>query len=110
MAGAAGYISATLSRFGITLSAVEMDVLLVDYQLQADTEYTAETAIPIKRAIVGIIPQILATPDVTEDGFARKYDRAAVAKFCSWLAGTIGEPDPFAEGPTDQIMDMSNIW
>lgn len=109
MATIGGYITSTLARFGVELTTDEVDVLLLDHGLESATEYTAESGLLAKWALVAFIPQLLAMPDVTEDGYSKKYDRGAIIKFLSFLSTSIGVPDPLAD-PSDSVTNMSEIW
>lgn len=106
------YVEGKLARVGLDIGNVELTVALdtqeVDDLTPCDTSDALATA---KRIIVGVIPELLLLPDVTEGGMSIKRDRAAIAKYygllCSEL-GIVNRLDAPAESPT--VSDRSYLW
>lgn len=99
---------AQLAKFGaddsdITMIMLENDIP-VDYQVtgKADT-------IVLKRAMFQFLPGMMAgLTDITEGGYSRKWNIAALKLWLSAIATEIGKPDPFAEAPA--IITGRKVW
>lgn len=110
MATIGGFISAKLQRLGIRLTGDELEVLLVDSGLTGSESYTTENAGAAKLAILTVIPEILAMPDISEDSFSFKFNSDAVIKYIALLSSELGVNNPMEEGANDEINDASYIW
>jgi hypothetical protein len=103
------YLKATLTRYNIDLSDAEVDAALIDQGLNPVNQYTADASRPTKLAIVEIIPGLLLSPDITEGGYAVKWDRGAVKAYYSLLCSQLGKPDLLSPAQP-KIRSKSNLW
>lgn len=103
------YISAELARLNLKLSDDTIQAKLIDFNLAGSDDYSTSNSTYAKWLIVDVIPEILAMPDISEDSLSIKYDRSAVMKYCSLLAGKIGVPDPFASNDS-LVYNASGLW
>ena len=99
------FIQAKLASFNVELSDIEMAALLVDNGILESATYETKAA---KIALVGIIPEILLKPDITEGGFSIKYDKAAILKYYSMLCKELGLKNALVEQP--KVVNKSNLW
>jgi|SRR5215217_9701761 len=90
------YFEAKLLRYNIELSEVETEAALIEQGLDPTSYYTPGSTIQVKTAIVKILPELLLKPDITEGGYAEKWDKGAVKLFYSLLCAELGLPDVFA--------------
>lgn len=107
MATVREFVDIKLKRLSIELASVELDVLLltngVDDNTQCDT-----TSLPVaKRILMAALSELLAMPDVTEGGYAIKWDRAAVGVYLNQLRDELG----IIPASTSAIVqDKSYLW
>ena len=101
-------ISDTLARYNIELSEAEIDSKLIEQGLVPTDPFTAEASRPVKLAIVGVIPELLLMPDVTEGGYSVKYDKGALMRYYALLCSELGIPDKI--NPQPKIRSKSCIW
>lgn len=89
-------VESKLLRYNIELSEVELDGYIIDQGMNPGDEYTSDATLSTKLLYFALLPELLLAPDITEGGFARKWDRAAIKTFISLLAKELGKDDPFA--------------
>lgn len=102
------YIQAKLERYNIELTEAEIDAILADNELVGTDNYSSTVSTPIKLAIVKCIPELLLQPDITEGGFSRKFDKAAIISYYSMLCKELGVEDQLSPKPT--LKNASNRW
>lgn len=108
MATVRASIESKLASFGIELSSVDMDVLLVDANVNGTEEYSTATALGAKKVIANAIPELLLKADVTEGGYSVKWDKAGITAYYGVLCNELGLPNKLDKTPT--IQDRSNFW
>lgn len=106
MATLKAVITAKLQRFGADISDAEMSAFLTDAGVDGDAEYTSNSQKTMKKALVRIIPEILAMPDVSEGGFSLKLDRNGLKAYLSTLSNELG----VADQSKTVFKNISNRW
>lgn len=101
-------IESKLATFGIELSSVEIDVLLVDANVTGTAMYSSATALGAKKVIANAIPELLLKADVTEGGYSIKWDKTGIEKYYAILCAELGMDNKLVKTPT--IQDRSNYW
>lgn len=109
MASITAVITDSLNPFSIELSAVRLERLLVDADLDGSTVYTKDKAQAVKGVLVTVVSDLLAMPDVTEGGYSVKWDRTAVSIYLSQLRAELGIT-PVATNGTPTVSDRSYLW
>lgn len=91
------YLMAQLSKFGLT--SEDIDILILDSGLNGNEPVNGKPdTIVIKKGIFTNLPGMIAgLADITEGGYSRKWNYAALKAWISILAGELGLDDPFAE-------------
>ena len=102
------YIKSKLERYNIELTEAELDALLADNDLVGPDTYSSSASRAVKLAIVKCIPELLVQPDITEGGFSRKFDKAAIISYYSMLCKELGVEDQLSPKPT--LKNASNRW
>lgn len=102
------YIQAKLDRYNIELSEAEIDAILAYNDLVGPDTYSSSASRAVKLAIVKCIPELLLQPDITEGGFSRKFDKAAVIAYYSMLCKELGVEDQLT--PKPNLKNISNRW
>ncbi len=102
------FLKAKLNRYGIDASDNEMEVATIDAGVAGDyttAPYEAENATAPKKALVFMVRDILAQPDVSEGEYSANWDRSSVQKLHDSLCREIG-----LENTQPTVQDLSNIW
>lgn len=105
-----GYISSKLAKFYLNTTDDELEAALAESEIDGTLEYDKTTARGANIVLLGIIPELLATPDVSEDSFSVKFNREAIIQFCALIAGRYGLNDPLATSQDATVINQSNIW
>lgn len=105
-----GYISSKLGKLYLNTTDEELEAALAELETDGDAEYNKDTARGANIVLLGIIPELLAMPDIAEDSFSVKFNRDAIVKFCAIIAGRYGINDPLATPSEDSIIDQSHVW
>lgn len=103
------FIVAKLTRYNIELSDIELAAALTEQGLIASDEYSAAAARPLKLVIVALIPELLLMPDVTEGGYANKWDKVGIKAYYSLLCKELGIKDELAPA-RPIISNASSRW
>lgn len=99
------FIQAKLASFNVELSDLELKALLVDNGINELDDYETKAA---KKALVGIIPEILLKPDITEGGFSIKWDKGAIEKYYGMLCKELGLKNQLIQQP--KVVNKSYLW
>lgn len=99
------FIQAKLASFNVELSDFEMEALLVDNNLTLVSEYEPIAA---KQVLLGVIPELLLKPDVSEGGFSMKFDKTAIEKYYALLCQELGVKNKLIQQP--KVVNKSNLW
>lgn len=98
------YITATLSRFNVSES--EIDLILLNQNLIDTDTVEVETA---RLAMFREIPLFMPLANVSEGGMSISWNIAAVRTWYSLLAQQLGEPDLLKEPANDSVEDVSYL-
>lgn len=109
MAKTGDYIKLLLSKYGVSLSADEFTIMLLNNDINQATDYTKDQAVLVDTVIYNIIPQLLLMPDESVGDASQKWDRNGIKAFYSIIAKKLGLPDLLAEGQPI-IVDKSYLW
>jgi len=99
------FIQAKLASFNVELSDIELKALLVDNGISEADTYETKAA---KTALVGIIPELLLKPDITEGGFSVKWDKGAIMNYYGLLCKELGLKNQLIEQP--KVKNKSYLW
>ena len=102
------YIVTKLATFGYSISDNEITALEVEAGVDTSATYTSSDVATVKRAMVGIIPSLLARPKVTEGGYSVEYNPAGLAKYYEMLCIDLGIENTLA--PKPKIKNHSDRW
>lgn len=94
-------ITAKLHRFGVEMTSTEIEAVLAD--VSAGNGYNETET---KEALLKVIPELLITPSVSEDGFSRKWDIEGLKAYVQMLAKELGKPNPLAP----KVKNISDRW
>lgn len=109
MATVAEVIERKLAKLHIDLDQTQLDELEVDFDLNMGAAYSKANATQVKKALLQLISDLLAMPDVTEGGFSLKYNREGVSAYLSSLREELGITIvQTATVPT--VTDKSYLW
>lgn len=100
------YFQIKSKDLGITISEQRMNVFLLSNSLNGEMNVTPESAKELDKSFLGIILNLLITPDISEDDYSVKYDRKAIE---SWYAAEcirLGVQNGLNKGK-NQVKDMS---
>ena len=103
------FIQSKLSKFGASVDGNELESLLLLNSIAADEVYTTTNSIKAYKAIHGYIPELLATPDITEGGFSMRLDRTAIMQYYQLLCDQLGLENKLA-AKQPKVRDKSNRW
>ncbi len=110
MATVKGYISSKVNKLYLKISDDELDAALAESEVDGDATYDNTTARGANIVLLGIMPELLAMPDIAEDSLSVKFDRDAILKFCSLIAAKYSLNDPFEVDQQNSIVNISDIW
>ncbi|ARK08872.1 DUF6706 family protein [Fibrella sp. ES10-3-2-2] len=99
-------IAAKVQSFGLDLDEVELKGLLVDHDVDGELEYDKAWKEPVKKLLLDYLSTILARPDVTEGGYAVKWDRTGVATYIARLETDLG----LTTKPAIVISSAEDMW
>ncbi|WP_392436461.1 DUF6706 family protein [Cruoricaptor ignavus] len=99
------YLTATLSRFGLNGSDVEL--LMVNQGLEADG---AADAADMKLALYTEFTSIIPLADISEGGYSVRWNMDAVKLWYSNLARELGKENVLDEMIQEDINDASWRW
>jgi len=102
-------VESRLNRYHIELDAVELDVMIANAGLAAADIYTSAHDVTIKTAFVSIIPELLLMPDVSDEGYSRKWSRESIIAYYKILRSELGLDMP-TETAQPTIKNASNFW
>lgn len=108
MVTAKGYISSKLAKFYLSVTDEELDAHLIEFGLDADDAYTKDNAATINAALIGIVPELLAAPDISEDSFSIKRNPDSIRAYIRFLCDKYGLSSPFPS--EDSVFNASNLW
>lgn len=99
------YLTATLSRFGLT----ETDVNLII--LNQDINEVGNVSVPeMKAALYSEFTSIIPLADVSEGGYSIKWNMEAIKLWYSQLANELGRDNILDGLSADEINDASWRW
>lgn len=102
------YIETKLATYGVELSREEVYILITDAGLQESSEYTADSALSAKKALVNVIPELLLRANVTEGGYSVSWNIDGIKAFYRLLCGETGMEDKLTYQP--KVKDRSSLW
>ena len=100
------YIKSKFQSFGIQLSEAEILDLSLNESFSLEDEVTITNTDAVNIAIAGLIPSVLARPDVSESGFSMKVNIEGIKSYYSFLCRTYG----IEATSLSTISDASNSW
>ncbi|AUD00939.1 DUF6706 family protein [Spirosoma pollinicola] len=106
MASISETITDRLAVYSIELTPVRLDTLLVDQDLNGPDTYSKAQSAAVKTALLSVLTDLLAMPDVTEGGMSLKWDRSAVQVYCNQLRSDLG----LTATSEPSVVDRSNLW
>lgn len=98
------YITATLSRFNISES--EIDLIMLNQNVIAPDEVDVEAA---RLAMFREIPLFIPLANISEGEMSVSWNIAAIKIWYSLLAQQLGEPDLLKEPANDSVEDVSYL-
>lgn len=104
------YIVAKLGSFGYSVTDEEITAMELEADISFSDSYTGSSSVVIivKTALSGVIPSLLAAPDITEGGYSVKYDRSGLLQYYNMLYIDLGLDNPLINKP--KIKDHSARW
>ncbi|MDQ1088566.1 hypothetical protein QE390_003112 [Siphonobacter sp. SORGH_AS 1065] len=96
------------SELEVELSAVKVETLLTDSDLNGDATYSKDRKRDIDLIIAQYIPVLLNRADVTEGGYSVKYDRDSLLTYYGYLCAQLEIENVFTAAPV--VQDRSNLW
>ncbi|MFA6973999.1 MAG: DUF6706 family protein [Parcubacteria group bacterium] len=102
------YIVVKLATFGYSISDEEITALEAETGADTSATYTASDATVVQKALIGIIPSLLARPKVTEGGFSVDYNPSGLAQYYEMLCIDLGIENTLV--PKPKIKDHSSRW
>lgn len=83
-------IIAKLKRFGVTLSDEDYQAIIVEFHVNGDVSYGPQNEIEVKKAMVGIIPEIMSMQSVSEGGFSIQWNVEGLKAYHAGLCNELG--------------------
>lgn len=102
------YIAAKLNRFEVNIEDVELDGLLIEGGLDGMLSYDAGQTIPVKTALVKIIPEVLLMPNISEGGYSITRNIEALKIYYSHLCADLGLVNILDQSPS--VSDITDLW
>ena len=103
------YIKSKLARFNVTLSADELEGLLLKNSIATDTTYDASTSTDADKVMYGFIPELLVMPAISQGGYSIKFDREGILAYYRILCNDLGLADKTVT-KQPKIKNLSNRW
>lgn len=100
------YIRDKFQSLGVQLSGAEMLELSLSNSLPLTDEVSESNLDAVNVAIAGVIPSVLARPDVSEGGFSLRVNREAIMSYYSFLCRKYN----IEENILGTISDASDSW
>lgn len=104
------YITAKLGSFGYSVTVEEITAMELEAGISFSSDYDGSSSVVdiVKTALAGVIPSLLAAPDITEGGYSVKYDRTGLVQYYDMLCIDLDIENTLITKP--KIKDHSNRW
>lgn len=109
MATIGDYIKVKFSKFRVNLDPVELEVILENAGLSADTVYSKDLMLSVETLILNIIPELLLTPDKQTGDTSLKWDRTAILNYYKLKTKEFGLPDLISEEEQESSITFTSF-
>lgn len=104
------YMKVKLARYGYKPTAGELDLFVLGQGLTANTVVDLDNEGKVKLALIKVIPELLALPDVSEGDLSIKYKPEQLRAYLVTLCESEGVEVPVQKSGVGVLRNRSNRW